>query len=193
MSLYYDRIFPVNVFSLLRENDDLNKELLIDIYKIRETDDSIDKSNKGGFHSPTNLNQRNIESFNRLEDELLYIVNSKVIKENFPKLSKLKCNKIDGMWFIINKLNDYNTMHTHSRSFISGAYYVKLPQQQKNCLHFEDPITIRKYENITPTQYIKEVCESMIVLFPGWLPHKVPTNITDEERIVISFNIDFPS
>ena len=45
MSLYYDRIFPVNVFSLLRENDDLNKELLIDIYKIRETDDSIETNN----------------------------------------------------------------------------------------------------------------------------------------------------
>ena len=192
MDIFYDEIFPVSVFSFFRENDDLNKELLKNIYKIRETEESLMRSNKGGFHSPVNLNKRNIECFDRLENELLYTANNSILEQNFPKFSKLKCNEMTGMWFILNKLNNYNVMHTHSRAWLSGVYYVKLPKEQKNYIHFEDPITIRKYYNITPTQYVKEVQENMIILFPGWLPHKVPENTVDEERIVISFNLEFP-
>ena len=194
MEKYCENIFPVSVYSFFRKEDSLNQELLDEIYKIRKTEENLKKSNKGGFHSLQDLHQRNIEPFNKLHDEILGISNELILKENFSILDEcnVKCMKMKEMWFIINKLNDYNVIHTHGRTWLSGAYYVKVPKNDKYFLMFEDPMIIRKYENITPNTYKKEIFENMIVLFPGWLPHKVPENTVDEERIVISFNLEIP-
>ena len=35
-----------------------------------------------------------------------------------------------------------------------------------------------------------EVSEGDLLIFPGYLPHKVAKNESDEDRIVISFNVD---
>ena len=35
-----------------------------------------------------------------------------------------------------------------------------------------------------------EVTEGDLLIFPGYLPHKVARNETDDDRIVISFNVD---
>ena len=35
-----------------------------------------------------------------------------------------------------------------------------------------------------------EISEGDLLIFPGYLPHKVAENETDEDRIVISFNVD---
>ena len=58
---------------------------------------------------------------------------------------------------------------------------------------FEDPQPTRNFENLNYNNYGKEVFEGMLILFPSWLAHKVPTNTTEEKRIVISFNLDYPT
>jgi len=35
-----------------------------------------------------------------------------------------------------------------------------------------------------------EIEEGDLLLFPGYLPHKVAKNESEEDRIVISFNVD---
>ena len=35
-----------------------------------------------------------------------------------------------------------------------------------------------------------EINEGDLLIFPGYLPHKVAKNESDEDRIVISFNVD---
>ena len=35
-----------------------------------------------------------------------------------------------------------------------------------------------------------EINEGDLLIFPGYLPHKVEKNDSDEDRIVISFNVD---
>ena len=35
-----------------------------------------------------------------------------------------------------------------------------------------------------------DVSEGDLLLFPGYLPHKVAKNESDEDRIVISFNVN---
>ena len=81
----------------------------------------------------------------------------------------------------------------HPGSWFSGAYYVKVPDNESKYLVFEDPIQIRNYNQDTPNSYMKKVIEGMLLIFPGWVNHAVPKNDTNEERIVISFNIPKPN
>jgi len=80
---------------------------------------------------------------------------------------------------------------------LSAAYYVKAP---KDCGKFqiENPNSIKKH--ISPEIVNKnehnvllagiEINEGDLIIFPGYLPHKVERNKSDEDRIVISFNVD---
>ena len=98
---------------------------------------------------------------------------------------------------MINKKEDFNVVHSHPNSLLSAAYYVKAP---KNCGRFqvENPNNIKKH--ITPELANEndlnvllagiEISEGDLIIFPGYLPHKVAKNESDEDRIVISFNVD---
>ena len=97
----------------------------------------------------------------------------------------------------INKKNNFNIEHTHPNSFLSAAYYVKAPE---NCGSFKasNPLQIareriaisdKKTELNTNIVNIKPT-EGDLLLFPAYLPHSVGMNLSDEDRIVISFNVD---
>ena len=104
--------------------------------------------------------------------------------------------KITSMWSIINKQNASNARHIHSNNYISAAYYVKAPQKCGNIV-FYDPrsVTTFRYPKIsTPNKLNTNIFsiqpkEGLLVLFPSYLYHSVAENKSDEERIVISFNI----
>ena len=101
------------------------------------------------------------------------------------------------MWAIINKKNDFNVIHTHPNCYLSAAFYVKGP---KDCGRFliECPNIARRYaypevekKNELNTEVAGiDVKEGDLLIFPGYLPHKVAKNESDEDRIVISFNVD---
>ena len=104
------------------------------------------------------------------------------------------------MWAIINKKDDFNIIHTHPNSYLSAAYYVKAP---KDCGQFtiENPHSIsrhsypaleKKTEFNLKVEKI-EIEEGDLLLFPAYLPHGVQENKSNEDRIVISFNININS
>ena len=102
-----------------------------------------------------------------------------------------------GMWAIINKKGNSNNEHIHPNSNLSAAYYVKAP---KDCGQFtiENPHSISRHsypalENKSEfnVKVVKlEIEEGDLLLFPAYLPHGVQENKSDEDRIVISFNIN---
>ena len=90
-----------------------------------------------------------------------------------------------------------NQSHNHPGSYLSAAYYVKAPE---NCGKFmvENPNSVKKHffpqianktELNMPVASI-DVSEGDLLIFPGYLPHKVGKNESDEDRIVISFNVN---
>ena len=105
--------------------------------------------------------------------------------------------RIREMWAIINKKDDFNVVHTHPNSLLSAAYYVKAPN---NCGRFqiEDLNIVKRHASplIANQNELNmnvaglEVTEGDLLIFPGYLPHKVARNETDDDRIVISFNVD---
>ena len=104
---------------------------------------------------------------------------------------------LTSMWAIINKKNNFNLEHTHPNNYLSAAYYVKAPE---NCGSFviSNPNIISK-ERVTLSDRNTEFNQNVahikpragdLLLFPAYLPHSVGMNKSDEDRIVISFNID---
>jgi len=189
--------FPEPVLKYkLEDYETFNKDLRKYIYKLQEESSSGQiKSNRGGWHSPNfKLTDKNSIQFK------FGLKLQKYILKTFQTLEWKTENKnitINSMWAIINKKNDYNVVHTHPNSYLSAAYYVSAP---KNCGKFQiENLTIAKrhfYPEVLKNNELNanvagiEVKEGDLLIFPGYLPHKVAMNESDEDRIVVSFNID---
>ena len=191
------KLFPESVFKYKFEKfKNFNSELSTYIYHLKQLDETgITKSNKGGWHSKdfdlTDGNSIQVKFALELQK---YILNT--FKELGWKTQNKKI-QIKSMWAIINKKDDFNVIHSHPNCLLSAAYYVKTP---KNCGKFqvENPNNIKKH--VSPEIVNKndhnmllagiEINEGDLFIFPGYLPHKVAKNQSDEDRIVISFNVD---
>ena len=191
------KLFPEPIFKYQFENyKKINNELEKYIYKLYEEDNNgLERSNRGGWHSK---NFRLAEK-DSIQQKFAIQVQDYILK-TFQSLGwkiKDKNIRIKEMWAIINKKNDFNVIHTHPNCYLSAAYYVKAP---KDCGNFkvESPNIAKRYaypEIANQNELNVEVAsinisEGDLLLFPAYLPHKVGKNESDEDRIVISFNVD---
>ena len=104
--------------------------------------------------------------------------------------------KITSMWSIINKKDAFNEKHHHGNSSLSAAYYVKAEQNAGNIVFF-DPRqsnvfhhpSSKEVNNINAQVQSVTPKAGTLVLFPSYLEHKVDPNLSNEDRIVISFNV----
>tara|TARA_B100000787_G_scaffold123423_1_gene92849 strand:- start:243 stop:899 length:657 start_codon:yes stop_codon:yes gene_type:complete len=191
------KLFPEPIFKYKLKNFiDLNKELSQYIYKLHSEDKSgIERSNRGGWHSKNFKlgDQDSIQHKFALKVQE-YILNA---FQNCGWKTENKDIQIKEMWAVINKREDFNVVHTHPNCYLSAAYYVKAP---KNCGKFqvENPNIAKRnaYPEVAKRNELNsqvvgiEISEGDLLLFPSYLPHKVKKNESDEDRIVISFNVD---
>ena len=103
---------------------------------------------------------------------------------------------INNMWAIINTGGAANLRHQHGNSTISGAYYVRAPKNSGDIVFYDPrPAPVYTYPKaLNPNLLNAQVNgispkEGALVLFPSYLDHSVNENLSNEERIVISFNI----
>ena len=191
------KFFPEPVFKFQFKNfRNFNLELTKYIYSLYEEDTKgVDRSNRGGWHSKTfKMNDKNSIQFKFALELQKYILKT---FQNLGWKTENQNIRIREMWAIINKKEDFNVVHTHPNSCLSAAYYVKAPI---NCGRFQienlniakrhsSPLLANPNElNINVAGI--EVTEGDLLIFPGYLPHKVARNEADEDRIVISFNVD---
>lgn len=104
---------------------------------------------------------------------------------------------IDNMWTTIYPNKAFVPEHIHSNSLLSGVFYAKTPE---NCgdIVFKDLAAVAKNMCIAQirdfpaveTIYTQEVKEGVMVIFPSWLPHYTLPNESNEDRIMVSFNIN---
>lgn len=171
-----------------------NKKLLKYILNIKNKEKSRDVSNKGGWQSDDlNLNE--------------VIINS-LIKSFSPSILEFiqtlgyKSDKtfVTNLWANVNGFKDFNLTHTHPGCFISGAYYIEVPKNSGNIV-FHHPaedmmspdwssnqnIEYNSYNGLT--YWIKPE-PSYLYLFPSWLKHHVEPNLSNKNRVSISFNVN---
>ena len=99
---------------------------------------------------------------------------------------------ISDSWISISAPANYERMHTHDGAYISGVYYIKTSPGCGN-LYFEELLdnlwaSVRtKPENFNTVSYAP--IDRRVILFNSRVPHYVGQNMSEDERIALSFNI----
>ena len=190
------KAFPTPVFHYEVENyKEFNVELNSYILNLKNNNpQGIEKSNQGGWHSP------NFDLVNDKSTKKFISIFEKYIKNAVEEIGwnyDSKRTIIEAMWSIINKKGSFNIQHNHPNAFLSAAYYVKF-QKNSGSIKFFDPreqknIRYPNIKNFTEMSApIVEVSpkEGDLLIFPAYLYHAVNKNLAEEDRIIVSFNVD---
>jgi len=107
--------------------------------------------------------------------------------------------KLENSWINRHSKGEFNTLHWHSNSMLSGVYYIDSAEGagdivfQKSHLWnnlFHDTVRV-KYKNqnmLNADQFFIQPNAGDIVLFPSHLEHQVTPNLTDTPRYSLAFN-----
>ncbi len=104
--------------------------------------------------------------------------------------------EITNCWANINLRGHSNRDHIHPNNYLSGVYYVSVPEDSGRIV-FRDPraqamifvpaVKQRNPFNSDEHGIVPE--EGDLILFHAWLAHMVEPNRSDRERISIAFNV----
>ena len=190
--------FPTPVWTLQLDDYQLINEQMYKFIKITQSKDQqgISKSNIKGWHSKDfNMQENEPKNFIKF---ILPAIEQVITDMNWEK-QKQSIN-INNMWAIINTGGSANLRHQHGNSTISGAYYVRAPKNSGDIVFYDPrPAPVYTYPKaVNPNLLNAQVNgispkEGALVLFPSYLDHSVNENLSNEERIVISFNITIQS
>jgi uncharacterized protein (TIGR02466 family) len=186
-------LFPTPLFVFtLKEYELLNQRLLTAIVRCQESDPGRIASNVLGWHSQGNLfDLDEVKPFKVLVDQAIAEV-ATALGYGDVRIRPANC------WANVNPKHASNKIHDHANCLLSGVYYVKTP---KNCgnLMFYDPRTARTFYKPLVSNFTAYTADAvahaaeagLLLIFPSWLQHGVEPNLSDEDRISISFNYVF--
>ena len=169
-------------------------------YLIKNNDnEGTKKSNTGvqGYHSKNIRSFENIPEIKKLINQIGNCVSS------IHQLNRKGSIQLSNFWINICGKGGSNTPHTHSGSY-SGVFFIKVPKEMKGGRFlfyrnfneadlnseeymgdFKEGYKLQSYEYPIITIPPKE---NTLIVFPAWVVHAVETNLSDEDRISLSFN-----
>lgn len=107
-------------------------------------------------------------------------------------------------WPNINRLGDYHAPHNHAWTYLSGTYYVKVPEPPPGAaprgmassggISFYDPRTAvnllaRDGEALSRREFAVSPSAGTMLMWDSSINHSVHPNLSEDTRISISFNI----
>lgn len=168
-----------------------NAEIMSHLPALQQQDGE-QRSNMGGWHSTSQLH---------LDERLAPI--RKIIGTTCVQCAVAMDFNFDAydlvlneMWINVNGPGHSNKAHIHAGSFLSGAYYVQVPENSGN-IEIYDPVIARvaspypvRTQSVSNANYVAHKCAAGdLVIFPGWLQHGVQMNESIADRVSISFNM----
>ena len=168
----------------------LNQYLEQKIMQWSQQNKGVSKTNAGGWHSTTDMNQK--EEYNVLTKELFAMQDEIFAKELLTQKPVL-----GNMWANVNYPGGYNRPHLHPNSLFSGVYWIKTPMKSGNLMLYDpkpgSQMTMpNRKEGKLPPELWREVHYEPVagrcIMFPSWLWHEVRTNESNDTRISVSFN-----
>jgi len=187
-------LFKTPVYSkkiVLESNKLLN--YCLNIYKNYE---GTINSNRGGWQS-NNL----IFGDNKFKKpfNILFEIVKKEVNIFFKQLSFSGKLKISNIWINVNSQNNFNILHHHPNSIISGVYYLKVPLNSGKLVFLHPSYQTFMYDwnncntngfnHYNSSKFEIEPKKDFLILFPSWLNHYVEPNNNKDLRISISFNM----
>ena len=106
-------------------------------------------------------------------------------------------------WYNVNRYGDHHAPHTHPKSYLSGTYYVRVPPAPSHvddprarhaCISFFDPRTGANMITAGPEPDARASHTILpdagtLLMWPSPMQHQVHPNLSEEQRISISFNV----
>ena len=178
----------------LEEPEELNQELLTYVYRLRKKDPKgVKLSNMLGWHSQDidlQESKPHLKFFNKVAPCLERVTSD--LNWNRQEYGY----KITSTWAIINPKYACNQSHIHGNNLISAAYYVKFPKNSGN-ISFVDPRPstlflnprCQKTNSLNEQEVTVHPKTGALVMFPSYLWHWVAPNLSDEDRVILSFNV----
>jgi len=99
-------------------------------------------------------------------------------------------------WVHVTEPGELTQHHHHKPGVFSGVYYVDKPEDSGDLVF----VDVNPYHQFTPSplpgkedpisraEITIAAGEGTMLVFPGWLPHKVPRNTSGRRRLSVSFN-----
>jgi len=184
--LYVNEPKIEEIFLVQKEIDDV----IDDIFQGLERPPARDTNLKSNIHKTKNL----IADYN-LNNLAEYILkHTKKYIQNTEAFVRDECHlELSGSWMNVYDTGDAQEWHCHGDAFISGCYYYRANgingdiSFRSSCPHmragdFPNGNFYKTNLNYAP-------CNGVLLLFPGWLEHKVQVNETDERRVCIAFDL----
>lgn len=206
---------PIGLYNFGEKNHELNKQLLNDIITERQNDlEGEDHSNFGGWHSKVDL-EKKYDSFRAFSEAITECGNHYC--KTYGYKDGITCSDL---WANMNSTGDFNFMHHHGTSALTGVYYPvesivnsipKFNYTEENpikagtwnnkdggSLVFQDPSYGKKVHLLTDKAtpynidfYHVYPTSSVLILFPTYLLHMVLPFKEDKTRISISFSFAY--
>ncbi len=219
MSNFVKNIFPTPIYAAVSDNVAIQDLISSLVYKWKE--ETFDKLKSSGvpmsglmsYHWDLNTESNSRTDFEKFGITTFYTGNLAQNPDWAPVvefIQNVTSSLLDGtyngkvaitnMWATIYPKGAYVPEHIHNNSLYSGVYYAKAAPYCGNIV-FKDPAYISKtmaskLSNGFPSVSIvhtQEVESGLMVIFPSWLPHASQPNESNEDRIIVSFNLDFPN
>jgi uncharacterized protein (TIGR02466 family) len=107
-------------------------------------------------------------------------------------------------WVNVNRFGDYHDPHNHPHSYLSGTYYVRVPEARGDlhsrkdvrpgAISFYDPrgavnMTAIRGDPQIEAEHTFRPEAGEVLLWPAFMQHFVHPNLSEELRVSISFNV----
>ena len=164
----FNTIKPVSIFTTQIIDPDISNKLEEEIRKSGDKQDY--KTNVKAYMTDWVMTDK--PGFNQLSEKVKSIC-SFLGKKYYNRTIQ---PRISDMWGMIYKKGDYAIEHDHWPALWSGVYYIKAPTNSGDLLFSQ------LKQRITPK-------DNMMIIFDGGTRHSVEENLSNEERIAVSFNV----
>ncbi len=186
-------LFPTPLFSFqLTDHVALDQRLLQLIDRLKQSDPGINASNVLGWHSRGNLfDLEDVRPFREIVSAAIAEC-AKAVGYSHVPIRPANC------WANVSPRYASNKIHDHANCLFSGVYYLQTAEHCGN-LMFYDPREARTFYKPSVREYTAYTADAiahapepgLLLIFPSWLKHGVEPNLSQQDRISISFNYVF--
>ena len=116
----------------------------------------------------------------------------RAIIKDFEPVAKLS---LKNYWINVNPTGSYMIPHVHPRSVLACTLYIQTPPESGRITFVNPNLAARqafysfKDTGYNYRSYSFSPIPGMVICFPSWLDHAVEENMSQDDRISISFNL----
>lgn len=187
------KLFSTPLFISQYTEFDINivKDLFYDIEKTDTNPWDYCKGSYSSFNKEKSSQILELEQCNDLKKHINNLIANINERLGIPNNFFLKES-----WFTINRAHSFHGVHNHNPSLWSGVFYVTADENASAITFINDNLNtnwpyvgkISKPSELTSSGSTFKVQTNDLIIFPGWLKHKMEYHTADTERITIAFN-----